>query len=53
MPQMSPMMWFSLFLLFSLTMVLFNQIMFFLFKTNKILMKSKEMNKNYKTNWKW
>nr|AGC22264.1 ATP synthase F0 subunit 8 [Prionotropis hystrix] len=52
MPQMSPLMWLSLFILFSLTLILFNQMNFFSFKTNPIMMfKSTEKGKNM--NWKW
>nr|YP_009024070.1 ATP synthase F0 subunit 8 [Mekongiella kingdoni]ADZ56303.1 ATP synthase F0 subunit 8 [Mekongiella kingdoni] len=53
MPQMSPMMWFTMFILFSTTMVLFNQMMFFSSKMNKISLNKKEMNQNYHLNWKW
>nr|QDP18057.1 ATP synthase F0 subunit 8 [Phymateus morbillosus] len=49
MPQMSPMMWFPLFILFSSTMIMFNQMKFFSFKMNKL----KNMNKNHKSMWKW
>nr|YP_009142406.1 ATP synthase F0 subunit 8 [Trilophidia annulata]AKH04358.1 ATP synthase F0 subunit 8 [Trilophidia annulata]QOL00780.1 ATP synthase F0 subunit 8 [Trilophidia annulata] len=52
MPQMSPMMWFSLFIIFSITMMMFNQLNFFTYKPNKI--KSISMkNKKKELNWKW
>nr|AIW64793.1 ATP synthase F0 subunit 8 [Mekongiella wardi] len=53
MPQMSPMMWFTMFILFSTTMILFNQTMFFSFKMNKILLNKKSTNQKYHLNWKW
>nr|YP_011003822.1 ATP synthase F0 subunit 8 [Phymateus saxosus]WPS66393.1 ATP synthase F0 subunit 8 [Phymateus saxosus] len=56
MPQMSPMMWLPLFILFSMTMIMFNQMNFFSFKMNKISLnenKFKNKNKNYKLMWKW
>nr|QNJ59915.1 ATP synthase F0 subunit 8 [Stenacris vitreipennis] len=52
MPQMSPIMWFSLFLLFSITMILFNQMNFFSFKINKIEWTKKSIKTN-NMNWKW
>nr|QOL00572.1 ATP synthase F0 subunit 8 [Filchnerella yongdengensis] len=53
MPQMSPLMWFSLFIMFSATLILFNQMNFFSFKTTPIKMfeSTKEEGKNMK--WKW
>nr|YP_010172889.1 ATP synthase F0 subunit 8 [Melanoplus differentialis]QSH90706.1 ATP synthase F0 subunit 8 [Melanoplus differentialis] len=53
MPQMSPLMWFSLFIMFSLVLILFNQMNFFSFKPEimKTESKSEKMNKNM--NWKW
>nr|YP_010721498.1 ATP synthase F0 subunit 8 [Hilethera xinjiangensis]WDS74915.1 ATP synthase F0 subunit 8 [Hilethera xinjiangensis] len=52
MPQMSPMMWFSLFILFSITMILFNYMSFFSYKP--IMIKSiKKMIKKKNMNWKW
>nr|YP_010022488.1 ATP synthase F0 subunit 8 [Fer nigripennis]QON98898.1 ATP synthase F0 subunit 8 [Fer nigripennis] len=52
MPQMSPLMWFSLFMLFSITLVMFNQMNFFSFKPLIYKNKSKLMHmKNM--NWKW
>nr|YP_009266275.1 ATP synthase F0 subunit 8 [Yunnanacris yunnaneus]ANJ44371.1 ATP synthase F0 subunit 8 [Yunnanacris yunnaneus] len=53
MPQMSPLMWFSLFILFSIVLILFNQMNFFSFK--QTIMKSEEKSKiKSKTlNWKW
>nr|AIT59006.1 ATP synthase F0 subunit 8 [Qinlingacris elaeodes] len=53
MPQMSPLMWFSLFILFSIILILFNQMNFFLFKTKMLnnMEKSKIESKNL--SWKW
>nr|YP_010836018.1 ATP synthase F0 subunit 8 [Oedipoda caerulescens]WGC89948.1 ATP synthase F0 subunit 8 [Oedipoda caerulescens]WIW75298.1 ATP synthase F0 subunit 8 [Oedipoda caerulescens] len=51
MPQMSPMMWFSLFILFSIMMIIFNQMNFFLYKPSKIKIHKKMTKKNM--NWKW
>nr|QNJ59916.1 ATP synthase F0 subunit 8 [Trimerotropis pallidipennis] len=52
MPQMSPMMWFSLFIMFSLTMILFNQMNFFSYKPN-IIKSTEKMIKKKNMNWKW
>nr|YP_010703574.1 ATP synthase F0 subunit 8 [Bryodema qilianshanense]WCO86708.1 ATP synthase F0 subunit 8 [Bryodema qilianshanense] len=52
MPQMSPMMWFSLFIMFSITMIMFNQMNFFSYKPVKIKSIKKTMLKN-NMNWKW
>nr|YP_010686228.1 ATP synthase F0 subunit 8 [Longzhouacris mirabilis]WAX39732.1 ATP synthase F0 subunit 8 [Longzhouacris mirabilis] len=52
MPQMSPLMWFYLFIMFSITMILFNQMNFFSFKSNPIKEYSKKMNPK-SLNWKW
>nr|QNJ59909.1 ATP synthase F0 subunit 8 [Aidemona azteca] len=53
MPQMSPLMWFSLFIMFSLVLILFNQMNFFSFKPN--IIKSTEMStiKSKNLKWKW
>nr|YP_009740553.1 ATP synthase F0 subunit 8 [Paratonkinacris vittifemoralis]QID03515.1 ATP synthase F0 subunit 8 [Paratonkinacris vittifemoralis] len=53
MPQMSPLMWFSLFIMFSIVLILFNQMNFFSFKP--MIMKSSEKSKIKKNNlnWKW
>nr|QOL00910.1 ATP synthase F0 subunit 8 [Chorthippus maritimus huabeiensis] len=53
MPQMSPLMWFSLFILFSITMILFNQMNFFSFKPDIIKSMKKMMMKSKDQNWKW
>nr|AYM84950.1 ATP synthase F0 subunit 8 [Abracris sp. OR222] len=54
MPQMSPIMWFSLFILFSITLIMFNQMNFFSYKINYSLMtEKKEYFKKNKMNWKW
>nr|YP_007627021.1 ATP synthase F0 subunit 8 [Lentula callani]AGC22312.1 ATP synthase F0 subunit 8 [Lentula callani] len=52
-PQMSPLMWFSLFILFSMTLLLFNQMNFFSFKMNPTKMNKKSEMKISKINWKW
>nr|QOL00702.1 ATP synthase F0 subunit 8 [Omocestus haemorrhoidalis] len=53
MPQMSPLMWFSLFILFSMTMILFNQMNFFSYKPNTIKNMKKKMMKSKNQTWKW
>nr|AIR76494.1 ATP synthase F0 subunit 8 [Eozubovskya planicaudata]QOL00819.1 ATP synthase F0 subunit 8 [Zubovskya koeppeni] len=53
MPQMSPLMWFSLFILFSIVLIMFNQMNFFSFKPNVIENKEKSKIKSKKLNWKW
>nr|QOL00689.1 ATP synthase F0 subunit 8 [Mongolotettix japonicus]QOL01001.1 ATP synthase F0 subunit 8 [Mongolotettix anomopterus] len=53
MPQMSPIMWFSLFILFSITLILFNQMNFFSFKPNIIKISKKSTTKSNNMNWKW
>nr|AYQ22815.1 ATP synthase F0 subunit 8 [Coscineuta sp. OR249] len=52
-PQMSPLMWFSLFIMFSLILILFNQMNFFSFKLNPIKSMEKKMIKLNNLNWKW
>nr|YP_010703587.1 ATP synthase F0 subunit 8 [Chorthippus albonemus]YP_010734644.1 ATP synthase F0 subunit 8 [Chorthippus qingzangensis]WCO86721.1 ATP synthase F0 subunit 8 [Chorthippus albonemus]WEH01541.1 ATP synthase F0 subunit 8 [Chorthippus qingzangensis] len=52
MPQMSPLMWFSLFILFSITMIMFNQMSFFSFKP-EIIKSKKMMMKSKNKTWKW
>nr|YP_009740904.1 ATP synthase F0 subunit 8 [Euthystira luteifemora]QID03918.1 ATP synthase F0 subunit 8 [Euthystira luteifemora] len=52
MPQMSPIMWFSLFVFFSTTMILFNQMIFFSYKPNIIKIMKKSMKSN-NIIWKW
>nr|QOL00624.1 ATP synthase F0 subunit 8 [Hieroglyphus annulicornis] len=53
MPQMSPLMWFSLFIMFSMVLILFNQMNFFSFKMATV--KSEEISsiKNKSLIWKW
>nr|YP_009462893.1 ATP synthase F0 subunit 8 [Longchuanacris curvifurcula]AUW35100.1 ATP synthase F0 subunit 8 [Longchuanacris curvifurcula] len=53
MPQMSPLMWFSLFILFSITLILFNQINFFSFKPSFISKMKSESIKKKNLIWKW
>nr|AYN73164.1 ATP synthase F0 subunit 8 [Prorocorypha snowi] len=52
-PQMSPIMWFSLFIIFSTTLILFNQMNFFSFKPNTIKKMKKGMIKSKNLIWKW
>nr|QID48520.1 ATP synthase F0 subunit 8 [Celes akitanus] len=52
MPQMSPMMWFSLFIMFSITMIMFNQMNFFSYKPIMVKKTMKMMKKN-NMNWMW
>nr|YP_009967201.1 ATP synthase F0 subunit 8 [Sinopodisma pieli]ATO88556.1 ATP synthase F0 subunit 8 [Sinopodisma pieli] len=53
MPQMSPLMWFSLFIMFSIVFILFNQMNFFSFKPMILKTEEKEQIKNKNLNWKW
>nr|AYM85067.1 ATP synthase F0 subunit 8 [Spathosternum nigrotaeniatum] len=53
MPQMSPLMWFSLFILFSIALMLFNQMNFFSFKPTIIKKSSKQTTESKFLNWKW
>nr|QDP18033.1 ATP synthase F0 subunit 8 [Psedna nana] len=53
MPQMAPMMWFTLFIMFSMAMIVFNQMNFFSFKNNPFKMLSKEVTKKTQMSWKW
>nr|QOL00650.1 ATP synthase F0 subunit 8 [Leuconemacris litangensis] len=53
MPQMSPLMWFSLFILFSIVMILFNQMNFYSYKPNIIKISKKSMIKSNNMIWKW
>nr|YP_009740982.1 ATP synthase F0 subunit 8 [Sphingonotus ningsianus]QID04009.1 ATP synthase F0 subunit 8 [Sphingonotus ningsianus]QOL00871.1 ATP synthase F0 subunit 8 [Sinophlaeoba bannaensis] len=52
MPQMSPLMWFSLFIMFSITMIVFNQMNFFSYKPSMIKSIEKTIKKE-NMNWKW
>nr|YP_003434185.1 ATP synthase F0 subunit 8 [Prumna arctica]ADB03061.1 ATP synthase F0 subunit 8 [Prumna arctica] len=51
MPQMSPLMWFSLFIMFSIIFLMFNQLNFFSFKPK--IMNNSEKIKSKNINWKW
>nr|YP_011026038.1 ATPase subunit 8 [Euchorthippus cheui]WQM87407.1 ATPase subunit 8 [Euchorthippus cheui] len=53
MPQMSPIMWFTLFILFSIMMIMFNQMNFFSYKPNIMKNFKKSTMKEKKMNWKW
>nr|YP_009434583.1 ATP synthase F0 subunit 8 [Traulia minuta]ATE90476.1 ATP synthase F0 subunit 8 [Traulia minuta] len=53
MPQMSPLMWFSLFIIFSITLIIFNQMNFFSFKSEIIKNIKKKMTESKNLNWKW
>nr|YP_009110227.1 ATP synthase F0 subunit 8 [Pseudoxya diminuta]AIW64994.1 ATP synthase F0 subunit 8 [Pseudoxya diminuta] len=52
MPQMSPIMWFSLFILFSIILILFNQMNFFSYKPSFFKKKEDMLTKKF-MNWKW
>nr|YP_007627060.1 ATP synthase F0 subunit 8 [Tanaocerus koebelei]AGC22376.1 ATP synthase F0 subunit 8 [Tanaocerus koebelei] len=52
MPQMSPLMWFTLFILFSTMMISFNLINFFSFKYEPMKLSKTEHDKK-SMNWKW
>nr|WRM53934.1 ATP synthase F0 subunit 8 [Linnaemya omega] len=54
MPQMAPIAWLSLFIIFSITYMIFNMMNYYSF--TPIMPKSKLMNKQYfknSLNWKW
>nr|YP_008144579.1 ATP synthase F0 subunit 8 [Xenocatantops brachycerus]AGI51634.1 ATP synthase F0 subunit 8 [Xenocatantops brachycerus]QON98885.1 ATP synthase F0 subunit 8 [Xenocatantops brachycerus] len=53
MPQMSPLMWFSLFIMFSMVLIIFNQMNFFSFKPNLIKSAEGKKMENKNLNWKW
>nr|QNJ59908.1 ATP synthase F0 subunit 8 [Acrolophitus hirtipes] len=53
MPQMSPIMWFSLFIIFSITLILFNQMNFFSYKPIVVSSSKKSMIKSKNLIWKW
>nr|ASQ41332.1 ATP synthase F0 subunit 8 [Schistocerca alutacea] len=53
MPQMSPLMWFSLFIMFSTTLIMFNQMNFFSFKPTLIKSEEKSTIDMKNLNWKW
>nr|YP_009562006.1 ATP synthase F0 subunit 8 [Traulia nigritibialis]QAU54109.1 ATP synthase F0 subunit 8 [Traulia nigritibialis] len=53
MPQMSPLMWFSLFIIFSITLIIFNQMNFFSFKPEIIKNIKTMMTESKNLYWKW
>nr|YP_004123628.1 ATP synthase F0 subunit 8 [Acrida cinerea]ADB43142.1 ATP synthase F0 subunit 8 [Acrida cinerea]APD14833.1 ATP synthase F0 subunit 8 [Acrida cinerea] len=53
MPQMSPIMWFSLFIMFSIVMIMFNQMNFFCYKPKTITNNKEMKTKSNKLMWKW
>nr|YP_009660818.1 ATP synthase F0 subunit 8 [Diabolocatantops pinguis]QCT09582.1 ATP synthase F0 subunit 8 [Diabolocatantops pinguis] len=53
MPQMSPLMWFSLFIMFSMVLIIFNQMNFFSFKPNLIKSAGEKEVEKKNLNWKW
>nr|WGL40373.1 ATPase subunit 8 [Kingdonella sp.] len=53
MPQMFPLMWFSLFILFSIVLIMFNQMNFFSFKPKILENTEKSMIESKNLNWKW
>nr|ARH53717.1 ATP synthase F0 subunit 8 [Anthobium melanocephalum] len=51
MPQMAPMNWLTLFIMFTMIFLLFNSLNYFSFKYNT---KDNNLNKKtFKLNWKW
>nr|YP_007627047.1 ATP synthase F0 subunit 8 [Pyrgacris descampsi]AGC22338.1 ATP synthase F0 subunit 8 [Pyrgacris descampsi] len=52
-PQMSPIMWFTLFIVFSMVMIIFNQLTFFSFKNKINNSKEMLMLTSHKSTWKW
>nr|YP_002929351.1 ATP synthase F0 subunit 8 [Chrysochroa fulgidissima]ACF04022.1 ATP synthase F0 subunit 8 [Chrysochroa fulgidissima] len=51
MPQMAPMLWTSLFIAFSITLIIFSLINFFSASPTPKILKTKEMKNSI--NWKW
>nr|ATF28555.1 ATP synthase F0 subunit 8 [Aphrophora alni] len=51
MPQMAPMYWTFLFMLFIMLFIIFNMMIYFIFKFNKLSL-YKKLNYN-QMNWKW
>nr|QWZ46326.1 ATP synthase F0 subunit 8 [Machla sappho] len=52
MPQMAPLNWLSLFMLFIMIFLTFNMINYYSFIYNQMTLKTKKY-KKIKTNWKW
>nr|YP_009525768.1 ATP synthase F0 subunit 8 [Belzebub intermedius]AXS67622.1 ATP synthase F0 subunit 8 [Belzebub intermedius] len=52
MPQMAPMMWLNLFLIFSITFMIFLVVNYFTKAPKKANLSSKTLN-NISLNWKW
>nr|AEV56612.1 ATP synthase F0 subunit 8 [Kokeshia sp. NKU02] len=52
MPQMSPMMWMTMFILFNSMLVIMVSMLYFN-KYNNMLIKKNYKNMNSKMNWKW
>nr|YP_010166663.1 ATP synthase F0 subunit 8 [Lioporeus pilatei]QRV62754.1 ATP synthase F0 subunit 8 [Lioporeus pilatei] len=52
MPQMAPMNWFILYIIFSMTFISFNFMNYYIFILNKQTMKSNKFMKKI-LNWKW
>nr|WEL32828.1 ATP synthase F0 subunit 8 [Pentaspinula unispinula] len=52
MPQMSPLMWMTLFIMFSIVMIMFNILNYFFFM-NKPVISALKMNINKMVFWKW
>nr|ARH53873.1 ATP synthase F0 subunit 8 [Heterocerus parallelus] len=51
MPQMAPISWMELLIIFSITLMIFNNMNFFIYKKKSILEKTKFKKLNSK--WKW
>nr|AGC22299.1 ATP synthase F0 subunit 8 [Trigonopteryx hopei] len=52
-PQMYPMMWFTLFIMFTLSMVMLNQMNFFMFNQEKIKSLKQKTNSLKNKTWLW
>nr|AMN09046.1 ATP synthase F0 subunit 8 [Rhipidia chenwenyoungi] len=54
MPQMAPLMWLSMFIIFSITLIIFNTMNYFTFFPIKSKSSNLKINsKNTTLNWKW
>nr|ATF28620.1 ATP synthase F0 subunit 8 [Peuceptyelus minutus] len=51
MPQMAPILWLMLFFMFTLLFIMFNMMVYFIFKSNKYTMLKKLIIDQM--NWKW
>nr|QLY90230.1 ATP synthase F0 subunit 8 [Dicranomyia modesta] len=54
MPQMAPLSWLTLFIIFSITLIIFNTLNYFSYTPNKSSNSSKSKNvSSHLLNWKW